>query len=175
MSVIMNILGAFIVIGASSLAGIYYGNLETYRMRDLQEIKKGLSILRSQVDYIRAPLHEAMQHISERLSIPASRIFEMMAELLVHERNSKVAHMWEAAIDQHGGALYLNEEDIDNIKAFGGILADIDSSLQLANIDLLVNYIDGQVSGLSVSRDKNKKLYRSLGLLCGTLIVIIFI
>ena len=171
---LMRIAGAIIVIGASTIAGIYYGNLETYRMRDLLEFKKALSILRSQIEYARTPLPEAMQAISARVRKPLGKIFEMCAELLVYERNEKVVHIWEASVEQHKEALFLTEEDVSQFKGFGAQLGNLDSYAQIMNISMLIGYIDERVGHLNESRDKNRKLYRSLGVLGGALIVIIF-
>ncbi|MCL2616914.1 MAG: stage III sporulation protein AB [Defluviitaleaceae bacterium] len=171
----LRIIGALIVLGASTIAGVYYGNLETYRMRDLLEIKKALSILRSHIEYSRTPLPEAMQAIAVRVRKSVGNIFEMCADLLVHERNERVAHIWEAAIEQHKEAMFLTEEDIEQLKGFGAQLGDLDSDAQITNISMLIEYIDERVSQLHESRDRNRKLYRSLGVLGGALIVIIFI
>ena len=173
--ILMRIVGAVIVIGASTIAGIYYGNLETYRMRDLLEFKKALSILRSQIEYARTPLPEAMQAISARVRESMGKIFGMCAELLVYERNEKVAHIWEASVEQHKDALFLTQEDVEQLKGFGAQLGNLDSEAQIMNISMLIDYIDGRVAHLNESRDKNRKLYRSLGILGGALIVIIFI
>ena len=173
--ILMRIIGAIIVLGASTLAGVYYGNLETYRMRDLLEIKKALSILRSQIEYARTPLPEAMQAISARVRESVGKMFGMCAELLVHERNEKVAHLWEAAVEQHKDELFLTQEDVEQLKDFGTMLGNMDSEAQMMNISMLIGYIDERVAHLHESRDKNRKLYRSFGILGGALIVIIFI
>ena len=172
---LMRIIGAVIVIGASTIAGIYYGNLETYRMRDLLEIKKALSVLRSQIEYARAPLPEAMRAVSARIRDSSGKIFEMCAELLECERNEKVAHIWEAAVEQHKNALFLTQEDTEQLKGFGAQLGNLDSEAQVMNISMLIDYINERVAHLNESRDKNKKLCRSFGILGGALIVIIFI
>ena len=173
--ILMRIIGAVIVIGASAIAGVYYGNLETYRMRDLLEFKKALTILRSQIEYARTPLPEAMLAIAVRVRESVGKVFEMCAELLEHERNEKVAHIWAAAVDQYKDALFLTQEDTDQLKDFGAQLGNMDSEAQIMNISMLIDYIDERTALLNQSRDKNKKLYRSLGILGGALIVIIFI
>ena len=172
---ILRIIGALIVLGASTIAGVYYGNIETYRMRDLLEFKKALSILRSQIEYARTPLPEAMQSISVRVRESVGKVFEMCAELLVYERNEKIAHIWEASVEQHKNALFLTQEDVEQMKGFGAQLGNMDSEAQIMNISMLIDYIDERVSHLNESRDRNGKLYRSLGVLGGALIVIIFI
>jgi len=172
---ILRIIGALIVLGASTLAGIYYGNLETYRMRDLLELKKALSILRSQIEYSRTPLPEAMQAIAVRVRESVGKVFEMCAELLIYERGESVAHLWEAAVEQHKDSLFLTNEDIEALRSFGAQLGNLDGDAQLVNISMLIDYIDERVAHLNESREKNSKLYRSFGILGGALIVIIFI
>lgn len=132
-------------------------------------------MLRSQIDYAKAPLQEAMQHIAQRLERPScAGIFGMMAELLLHERNSQVVHMWQAAVEHYAAKLYLIDEDIESLAGLGAGLGDV-SEVQLANINMVVAYIDEKLESLTDSRDSKKRLYRSLGVLCGALIVIIFI
>ena len=99
----------------------------------------------------------------------------MFGELLLHQRNEQIAHLWAAALEQHKPALFLAQEDVDEIKAFGAQLGDLDCDAQLDSIAMLTNYINERVVHLNLGRDKNKKLFQSLGLLGGALIVIIFV
>jgi len=171
----MRIIGAIIVIGASTAAGIYYGNIETYRLRDLLEFKKALAILRSQIEYARTPLPEATRLISVRVRESVGNVFAMFADLLTLQRNEQVADLWAAAVETHGDGLFLSQEDTERLKAFGAQLGDLDSGAQVMNISMLIDYIDDCAAQLQESRGKNRKLYQSLGVLGGALLVIIFI
>jgi len=172
---ILRIIGAAIVLGASTLAGIYYGNLETYRMRDLLEIKKALTILRSQIEYARAPLPEALQVVALRVKEPVGKMFQMCAEMLMHGQSERIEHIWEAAVEQYKDTLFITQEDVEQLKGFGAQLGGLELDAQLMNISMLIDYIDERVERLNESRDNNRKLYKSFGVLGGALIVIIFI
>ena len=172
---ILRIIGAVIVLAASTLAGIYYGNLETYRMRDLLEVKKALTILRSQIEYARAPLSEALQVVALRVKESVGKMFQMCADMLMHEQNERIEHIWQAAVEQHKDTLFITQEDVEQLKGFGAQLGGLELDVQLMNISMLIDYIDERVERLNESRDNNRKLYKSFGVLGGALIVIIFI
>jgi len=116
-----------------------------------------------------------MQAIAARVRDPVGKVFGMFADLLVHERGEKIAHLWEAAVQQHKNGLFLTSEDTEQLSGFGAQLGNLDTEAQIMNISMIVDYIDERLTHLGESRDKNRKLYRSLGMLGGALIVIIFI
>jgi len=65
--------------------------------------------------------------------------------------------------------------DIEQFMSLGSSLGYLDGEMQLNGIEMVISYIDMVTEELKVSSDKNKKMYRSLGVLGGILIVIVLL
>jgi len=59
------------------------------------------------------------------------------------------------------------------LENFGKTLGFLDKSMQLNSIDLTVSYIDSKSEMLTSQDEKNRKMYGSLGILGGMLIVVV--
>ena len=63
--------------------------------------------------------------------------------------------------------------DIDIIKGLGRMLGKTDLSGQISEIKLVNNFIDAQIDEAKQEKDKNYKMYKTLGIVVGATIVII--
>ena len=63
--------------------------------------------------------------------------------------------------------------DIDIIKGLGRMLGKTDLSGQISEIKLVNNFIDAQIEDAKQEKDKNYKMYKTLGIVVGATIVII--
>jgi stage III sporulation protein AB len=173
--VILKILGAVLVCGASALLGMYFGSMETFRMNDLNEWKKALLILRSEIAFASTPLPEAMEHMAERTMKPARFVFQAFAENLSGKSKDSVPLLWRESIDKWKKQSFLAREDWEWLYAFGNTLGYLDKSMQISTIDMTISYIGDKVEFLEKHSEKNKKMYRSLGILGGLLLAVILL
>lgn len=58
---------------------------------------------------------------------------------------------------------------------FGKILGQTDLRGQLSKVKLTLGFLEGQIAESQIEENKNKKLYKSLGVLTGIGLVIILI
>jgi len=171
---ITKILGSVMVISASTLAGLYISNLDSKRAIQLIEMKRALTILKSEISYALTPLPQALLNISLRTKEPVSSLFLNIAKEL-EERNGQFGRIWERELLSHEGQTYWKRLDIEQFMSLGSSLGYLDGEMQLNGIEMVISYIDMVTEELKVSSDKNKKMYRSLGVLGGILIVIVLL
>ncbi len=172
---IIKIIGSAFIVLASGLLGFYFSNIEGFRISDLLEMKRALSILRAEIEYSKMPLAEAVLNVYNRVKVPVRTIFKTFLELLKENKGVPVAELWSKAVGSVGKAAYFNKEDIEQLSAFGNALGFLDEDMQTKNIAITMNYIDDTIKALNEGRAKNKKMYQSLGVLSGLLLVIIFL
>lgn len=72
-------------------------------------------------------------------------------------------------------AIYFNKEDKEVLKMFGKLLGKTDKKGQISEIEITNSFIEKQIEKAENEKNKNAKLYKSLGVICGIGIVIIFI
>lgn len=172
---VVKMLGMALVLGSTALAGVYFGSLESFRAADLLELKKALSILRSEIEFARTGLPEALASIGRRTSRPVGAMFTRLEELVCAERGAELAELWERSVAECVGKTYLSAEDREQLLSFGKTLGYLDAGMQLMNITLLTDYISGKVAALNENRYKSRRMYQGLGVLVGLLIIVIFI
>jgi stage III sporulation protein AB len=170
---LVRLAGTFLVMAGSVGLGLYYSARESFRVQDLLEFKKALLILSSEIEYMRATLSEACANISKRTSLGVSKIFGRFAELLSNGEGETAYQLWLAAMDDCKNAICLAPEDLAVLSDFGKTLGYLDKQMQKNAIDHAVAYIDEKAASLSASSDKNKRMYRSLGVIGGLLITVV--
>ena len=69
----------------------------------------------------------------------------------------------------------LNKEDKEILKKLGKLLGRIDADGQISEIELVSNFLDTQIDIAENERNKNEKMYKTLGGIIGLTLVIIFI
>lgn len=170
---LMKAVGAAIVFFSCTAAGIFLSMKDKFRADELKEMKRGLMLLKSEISYASKPLYEAMIEISEKTENTVSEIFEDSGRLLKSKKVSSAAEAWEKTIKDRRSRTYFKSEDIDIFAAFGKILGGSDKDCQLSNIDTVIDYIDMKAEELIRKNTKDSRLFKSAGVLCGILIVVV--
>lgn len=89
----------------------------------------------------------------------------------MQEKPAKEA--WEHSIEI--AQTDLTSDDINVIKDFGKTLGQTDLQGQLSKTKLTLEFLDKQIQEAQIDESKNKKMYKTLGVLTGLGLVIILI
>lgn len=170
----VRIIGMILTLSTSTALGLYLANLTSFRLKDLLEFKKALLILKSEIEYAATPLPEAMANIAARTVMPISQLFEDFSSSLRQNKGETAYRLWLAAIEANKKESFLKPEDIEIIEGFGKTLGYLDKEMQKETINFTLDYINGQVSELQEMKVKNQRMYRSLGLIGGILLLVVF-
>lgn len=171
--IILKILGIVFTLGASTALGLYMSSMGRFRLQDLQELKKALLILKSEIEYVSTPLPEAMLNISKRTSGPIAKILLHFSKSL--KSSDKSAYqLWISSIDAHKKETFLKSGDLDIIGSFGKTLGYLDKQMQVETIKYTTDYINTQIAQLQEDNNKSQRMYRSLGVIGGILLLVIF-
>jgi stage III sporulation protein AB len=170
---LMRVIGALAVVGGASALGFYYAELETQRALDLLELKKALLILSSEIEYMRTPLPAASINIGKRAERWVGPMFTRFGELLALNESETAYRIWMRVLPEMKDRARLADEDWKMVEGFGKTLGYLDKKMQQNAITYAVDYIDEKASALQAQADKNKKMYRSLGVIGGLLLAVI--
>jgi stage III sporulation protein AB len=151
--------------------GIYFSEKEKFRVQDLLEFKKAFLILSSEIEFMRATLSEACANIAKRTAHGVSKIFSNYSLLLRDGEGETAYRLWLTALENQN--TFLAPEDRTIIEDFGKTLGYLDKQMQKNAIDHAVAYIDEKTAALQKQSDKNKKMYRGLGVIGGLLIAVV--
>ena len=170
---LLQIIGSLAVILGCTGLGLYYSSKEGFRISELLEFKKALLILSSEIEYMRTPLNIACANIAKRTALTAGTMFLHFAELFATDEGETAYQLWAAALDGIKAKSFLAAEDFSVLDGFGKTLGYLDKQMQQNAIDFAVSYIDEKVTAFQTASGKSKRMYRSLGIICGLLITVV--
>ena len=169
MGIIKVILFFFIFI-ACTYIGLIISNKYKNRVRDLKEFKSILNVINTKIRYTYEPIREIAKDISDMNKTCIGEIFEEF----YYELNDKtVTDAWNNSIEKLGNNF--SKEDKSIIKNFGKMLGKTDLEGQVSQITQASEFLNIQIDKAEKERQKNEKLYKSLGMIIGIAIIIILI
>lgn len=169
---IIKIIGAAILISATSFIGFSLAAECSKRPRALRELQSMLQMLENEISYLSNLLSEACNRIYEGTNFATAILFKETAKYLdVDDFTADSA--WERAVEENYTKLSLNSEDKTILLTFGKMLGNSDLEGQLNNIKLISSQLKVQETKAEEMKKKNEKMYRSLGVLSGLAIAII--
>lgn len=159
-----------IILGVSTILGIKIAERYQKRELELKEIKSALNMFKSKIRYTYEPIPDTFMEIAENFSNNVSNLFRN-ASIKMDEQSAGEA--WESAIDTVYS--HLNKEDKNVLKHLSKMLGKTDLENQLKEIELTDNFLNYQIEKAETERQKNEKLYKTLGIVSGIGIVIVLI
>lgn len=167
---ILKIIILTIIMGMCTALGLMKANRYKLRVIDLQEIKKALNLILTKMRYTYEPLPDLFYEISKDLNENIANIFAKSHEYMEY---LNAGQAWEKAVDE--STYNFTKEDINIIKGLSKLLGKTDLEGQLMQIELTNKLLDEQIVQATNLKNKNTKLYKTLGATIGLAIMIIFI
>ena len=167
MLVIKLIIYSFIFISCS-LIGILISKKYINRVNELKEFKNALNIFKTKIRYTYEPIPDIFMQISESINSSVSNVFSQAAKKM---DMLAAGDAWNLALKMD--TLNINDEDRNVLKNLSKLLGKTDISGQLNQIEMTEDFIDKQINKAEKEREKNERLYRTLGTIIGMTIVIL--
>lgn len=171
----IKLLGATLILLSSSFLGYYYSKSLGRRVEDLRVLKRALTLLRSEINYISSPMPEALENVGERIDHEIGHYFKSIADELKLNQGKTLTEVWKKHAQKILERTYLNALDIKNIMIFSENVGYLDKEMQNNNIRLFLDQLDEEIKMAIENDAKYNKLYRSLGVLSGILIIVVLI
>lgn len=171
---VLKIIAYIAIITLSWVTGVAIAKTYIDRVKELNEIERFLNYLYNDISYISKPLPEAIDDIKNKIRYPI-RNFLSDFEYNLSLKTMKIDECWEKSLDNNQQKLNLKKDDKEIVLYIGRQLGATDKSTQLKNLEFVISKIKNQVKLAEVEREKNSKLYSTIGLMAGILITIILI
>lgn len=176
----LRILGAFLVIIASTGIGIYFGSNVKDRLEKLCMLKQQFSMIRGDISYSKTPLPEALYNMGERLEKDLSatefqNFYKEVSKRLMARPGIPFQKIWEDAVEHYLEKTTLNKNDLQLLSSLGGQFGYLDRDMQLKTIDLYLARLE-EDRLLEVQKAGEKmRLYKILGILAGVFLVVVML
>ena len=170
----IKLLGAVIIMIATTWAGFEAARKISARPRQLRQLKVALQSLEAEIMYTHTPLKEAAQKLQKQLPKPLNQLFVSFAKRLeVGETTVKEA--WEESLKAVWPSLALKKGEYEILSQFGEMLGKSDKYHQQKQILLTLAHLEREESEAIDLQGKYEKMMKSLGFLSGLLLIILLI
>lgn len=170
----IKIIGAIIILVATTGAGFEVSRHLSERPRQLRLLKSALQSLDAEIMYGHTPLHEATRRLSTQITQPLSTFFESFSKRLT-ETETTVKDAWEECLKEVWKRTALKQGEYEIMKQFGETLGRHDRHSQQKQIMLALTHLEREEMDACDKQAKYEKMMKSLGFLTGLLLIILLI
>ena len=166
--VILKIVIYIAIFASSSYVGILFSMKYSNRVNELKDFKNAFNIFKTKLRYTYAPLDEIFMDISKSIK---SIVGETFLDICSNMKIQNATESFNNAIDTNN--LSLTVEDKETIKNLSKLLGKTDIEGQMSEINQFLLLLKEQIKNAEEEKNKNAKMYKSLGTIIGLAIVII--
>lgn len=159
-----------IIFSTSSAIGIVISRKYSNRVQNLKEIKSALNIFETKIKFTYEPIPEIFKEISQNTYKSVSEVFEAASNKM---KEMSAGNAWNEAIDNSN--IEITKEDKNVLKGLSKLLGKTNIEGQISEIKLTTKFLDKQIETAERQKEKNEKLYKTLGMTIGLAIVILLI
>lgn len=168
-------IGGLIIILSSGLIGMLLSNKYSMRPRIIRKLRFSLQMLETEIIYGSTPLPYALYNIGTKSEKPWKTFFIEVSDNILKRRYFSMEDAWNNALEKHLSNSFLNKLDMELIKNFGKIIGKSDTEDQKKYFKLIYAQLKHHEEMAEGEREKNERMYRSLGFLFGAALYIILV
>lgn len=172
----LRLLGCLLILIACTGFGFAKSQDMQRHLEQLEELKTLFYLLRSELQYTRAPFAEVFEKIGRKTSEPFQTWLLKLSERL---RKKDTGSFWEVWIRSIHAYLekehpkfpksYLKKDELENLRSVGRNLEYMES------LDLYIEQLEYKIKNLREAYQTKRKLCRSMGIMGGIFLVILLL
>lgn len=173
---IVKIIGACMIVMASSLYGFNLGSCYLKRIDNLRELKKKIALLDGEVKYNKTPMRIALERIAKRKESVYSDVLLKASCLMEEDASISLGKAWEISINEYiDDSFNLKENDIKKLIDFGVTLENLDKDSRNSVFEGYMNELEIDIKEAMEEKDNKVKLYRTMGVVSGLFVSILIV
>ena len=159
----------------ASLLGFLFANQYSKRIAELEDFYKALGLFETKIAYTYDELIDTFVYIAENLTTKIYRIFFITAEKLRENPSVSAGDSFRSVVEDEKIFLALKPNDIEVIKSLSVSLGQMDIDSQMKNIQLVKRLVEKELNTAYEEKKKNFKVYRSMGVMGGMVLMILLL
>lgn len=171
----VKIIGVIIVVFSGICFGFRKAEKEKKRLEQGIALKRMLYLLQGEIRYGFTPLPEAICVIAKKAFDEFQPFLLETARRLGTYEEASFSHVWQESLTQYLEPVILEKKFLEPIQSMGETIGYLDKEMQEKTIGFAIEQLEDEIFQMKDQVIKNCKMYRSLGLSCSLLIVIILI
>lgn len=160
----------FMIFLSSLKAGKIIAKKYLNRVNELKDMKNALNMFMTKIKFTYESVPESFREIGNNINGNIGKIFRIASENM---KEKSAGEAWEEVVEKIETSL--KDEDKNIIKGLGRMLGKTDLDGQISEIKLVQNFLNTQIEIAERERQKNEKLYKTLGGVVGLAVVIILV
>ncbi|RSK27805.1 stage III sporulation protein SpoAB [Bacillus sp. HMF5848] len=168
----MKIIGAIIILLATTWTGFEVSKSLSERPRQLRLLKTALQSLEAEIMFSHTPLRDASMHIARQLPRPLSWLFDCFSKRL-GDQHVSASIAWNDSLDDIWRHTALKDNEREILKQFGETLGQHDLFSQQKHIHLAISHLEREEQDAKDKQLRYEKMMKSLGVLTGLLLIIL--
>lgn len=170
----MRFIALFTIFVCISLIGITYGNRFKVRVKELQEFENIFYSLKNQITFMHTPITQSLK-LSSNASTEIGKMFHLIADEIDNGEFYHLINIVEDILKKYRSRLFLIDSDLDMIRDFFNNLENSNLNSFENTFNMFSKRIENQLNDAIEFRNKNNKIYSTLGIGVGAMIVIFLI
>lgn len=163
------------ILAAFSMMGFAKARALDMRVTRLCQWKKVIVLVQGELRFHRATLWECFGEVSERTEEPFLSFFQNISKRLQKKEEGGFWNVWEdesGKLQKNGG---FPREDADLLNVFGSGLGHLDLTMQMNQIELAILQTEDRIRLAKEQKEQKGKLYQTMGVTVGMLMVLLLI
>lgn len=165
----LKLIGSILIFAACTGIGFSKSQEMQLHLLELEELKKLFYLLRSELQYTRAPFAEVFEKIGYKTKEPYQTWLLKLCESINAKNGSMFWEMWCNSIDEYLKDSRLKEDELNELKKVGKNLEYIES------LDLYIEQMEYKIKNVREAYRSKRKLCQSLGIMGGIFLVILLL
>lgn len=163
------VIGSIIVIAVCTVLGFEKSRELQFHLKELEELKRLFTILHSELVYTKATLSEVFFKISKKTEEPYKCWLIDLAKKLEMCGTGTFSEVWKDSIKTHFEETRLKKNEVEELEQVG-------LGIQYADtLNLYLTQLDFSIETTREELKSKKKLYQSMGIMCGIFLVIVLL
>lgn len=171
----LKMIGSILILAASAGGCFSWMNRLKEQERQLLAVKELLVILEKQLEFVRLPIAEVVQDMAGKAGEPFEEPLLEFTEMLMQNQTEDVDQLWREILGEHRKEFFLSREEFEILLDIGRLLEPVDSKSQIASIELYKSRMDDKIQKMWAERGNKQKVYQSVCLLGGLVLIIILL
>lgn len=173
--IFIKILSLTVIFIICTSIGFLYGKTFSNRLDNLIYIEQCIKILETEIVYGATPLPEALTNVYRKGNPKVSFIFEEIKKDLLENKRGEIYLSFLSVKELLYDRLNFKKTDVEVFMSLGRVLGTSNRLDQEKSLIIILNQISGLILEAREEKNKNEKLYKTLGLITGIGIIIILV
>lgn len=165
--------GGVLIIGAATLYGFLQAAHYVRRPKQIRLLISALGRMETEITYALTPLPEAFHSLSKQVAEPLSAMFRLTSERLSAGDGSSTREIWHKSVKEIWTRTSMKQPEQEVVLGLGAVLGATDRADQIKHLRLAISQLQTEETESREEQRRYEKMWKSLGVLIGALIVIL--